>query len=241
MMPGTAPQNASGAVPSRLAVRGVLFDLDGTLIDSAPDLGAAVNRMRADRGLPLLADSALRPHASHGARGLIGAGFGVTPDQPEFLTLREEFLAYYAAALCVRTVLFPGVTALLDALDASGLPWGIVTNKATRLTLPLLDALDLRRRPGCIVCGDTTARAKPHPEPLLAAAELLAMPPDACVYVGDAERDIEAGIAAGMSTLVARYGYIREDEMPELWSAQGHLGEPLELLAWLPASPAAPA
>lgn len=219
-----------------LRVRGVLFDLDGTLIDSAPDLGAAVNRMRSVRGLAVLADAELRPHASHGARGLVGAGFGVTPDQPEFQLLRDEFLAYYADALCVHTALFPGVTALLDALDAAGLPWGIVTNKVTRLTLPLLDALNLRQRPGCIVCGDTTARAKPHPDPLFAAAAMLAMPPAACVYVGDAERDVEAGNAAGMATLVARYGYIRQDEKPELWRAHGHLATPLELLSWLPHS-----
>jgi N-acetyl-D-muramate 6-phosphate phosphatase len=220
--------------PSRLTVRGVLFDLDGTLIDSAPDLGAVVNRMRANRGLPVLADAELRPHASHGARGLVGAGFGVTPEQPEFQSLRDEFLGYYANALCVRTVLFPGVTALLDALDAAGLPWGIVTNKVSRLTLPLLDALNLRQRPGCIVCGDTTARAKPYPDPLFAAADMLAMPPAACVYVGDAERDVAAGNAAGMATLVARYGYIRQDEKPELWPAHGHLESPLELLSWLP-------
>lgn len=220
--------------PSRLLVRGVLFDLDGTLIDSAPDLGAAVNRMRTLRGLAALADAELRPHASHGARGLVGAGFGVTPEQPEFPQLRDEFLACYADALCVRSVVFPGVPALLDTLDAAGVPWGIVTNKATRLTLPLLDALHLRRRAGCVVCGDTTARAKPYPDPLLAAADLLALPPTACVYVGDAERDVEAGNAAGMATLVARYGYIRQDEKPELWPAHGHLYSPLELLSWLP-------
>lgn len=219
---------------ARLPVRGVLFDLDGTLVDSAPDLGAAVNRMRGMRGLAPLTAVELRPHASHGARGLVGAGFGVTPDQPEFMPLRDEFLGFYAAALCVRTVLFPGVTALLDALDAAGLPWGIVTNKATRLTLPLLEALHLRQRPGCIVCGDTTARAKPHPDPLLAAADMLAVLAADCVYVGDAERDVEAGNAAGMATLVARYGYIRQDEMPELWPARGQLASPLELLSWLP-------
>lgn len=223
--------------PSRLSVRGVLFDLDGTLVDSAPDLGAAVNRMRSVRGLPALADAALRPHASHGARGLIGAGFSVTPGQPEFQRLRDEFLGYYADALCVRTVLFPGVTSLLDALDAAGLPWGIVTNKATRLTLPLLEALNLRERPGCIVCGDTTARAKPYPDPLFAAAEMLALPSAALAYVGDAERDVAAGNAAGMATLVARYGYIRQDETPELWPAHGSIASPLELLSWLPERP----
>jgi phosphoglycolate phosphatase len=224
----------STRTPSRLQIDCVLFDLDGTLIDSAPDLGAAVNRMRSARGLPAMADAALRPHASHGARGLVGAGFGVTPDQPEFQSLRDEFLSHYAAALCVRTVAFPGVEALLDALDAAGLSWGIVTNKATRLTLPLLEALHLRQRPGCIVCGDTTARAKPHPDPLLAAADMLAVSPSACVYVGDAERDVQAGNAAGMATLVARYGYIRQDEKPESWAAQGILEAPLELLSWLP-------
>lgn len=219
--------------PSRPRIDCVLFDLDGTLIDSAPDLGAAVNRMRSARGLPAMADAALRPHASHGARGLVGAGFGVTPDQPEFHSLRDEFLGHYAAALCVRTVLFPGVEALLDALDAAGLPWGIVTNKATHLTLPLLDALQLRQRTDCIVCGDTTARAKPYPDPLFAAAGLLAVSPATCVYVGDAERDVQAGKAAGMATLVARYGYIREDERPESWAAHGVLDAPLDLLPWL--------
>ncbi|MBK8739377.1 MAG: phosphoglycolate phosphatase [Betaproteobacteria bacterium] len=220
--------------PSRLPVRGVLFDLDGTLVDSAPDLGAAVNRMRIGRGLAPLPDAELRPHASAGARGLIGAGLGITPAEPEYLPLRDEFLGYYFEALCVRTVLFPGVAALLDALETAGLPWGIVTNKATRLTLPLLDALQLRWRTGCIVCGDTTARAKPHPEPLLAAAGMLALPPVACVYVGDAERDVEAGNAAGMSTLVARYGYIRQDETPDLWPAHGQLDSAMDLLSWLP-------
>lgn len=233
MTGGAAVEPRAARSPSLPVVRGVLFDLDGTLIDSAPDLGAAVNRMRSERGLPTLADADLRPHASHGARGLIGAGFGVTPDQPEFQPLRDEFLSLYADALCVRTVLFPGVTALLDALDSAGLPWGIVTNKVSRLTLPLLDALKLRQRPGCIVCGDTTARAKPHPDPLFAAAGMLAVPAAECVYVGDAERDVQAGNAAGMATLVAGYGYIRVDETPQLWPAHGLLASPLELLSWL--------
>jgi phosphoglycolate phosphatase len=214
-------------------VRGVLFDLDGTLIDSAPDLGAAVNSMRVKRGLPELPDSSLRPYASHGARGLVGAGFNVTPEHGEFGALRDEFLAYYATALCVRTVIFPDVPALLDALDAANLPWGIVTNKATRFTLPLLDALGLATRPRCIVCGDTVARAKPHPDPLLAAAERIGVPAQDCVYVGDAERDVQAGIAAGMATVVARYGYIAESERPDQWSADAVVEAPLGLLAWL--------
>lgn len=220
--------------PRRLPMRAVLFDLDGTLVDSAPDLGAAVNRMRERRGLALMDDALLRPHASHGARGLVGAAFGITPDHGEYKAMREEFLASYAGAICERTILFPGVDELLDRLDASSLKWGIVTNKFTSLTLQLLEAMALRHRPGCIVCGDTTPKAKPHPEPLLAAAAMIDIPAGECIYVGDAERDIEAGNAAGMTTLVARYGYIRDDEMPHAWPAAGILQQPLDLIEWLP-------
>ena len=220
--------------PRRLPLRAVLFDLDGTLIDSAPDLGAAVNRMRASRGLSLIDDALLRPHASHGARGLVGVGFGITPDHVDYQAMRDEFLASYAAAICERTVIFPGVDELLDRLDASSLKWGIVTNKTTSLTLSLLEAMALKHRPGCIVCGDTTPRSKPHPEPLLAAAAMIDVPAGECLYVGDAERDIEAGNAAGMATLVARYGYIREDEAPDKWPALGMLAAPLDLIDWLP-------
>ena len=231
---GSKVSRSPTASPTRLTLRGVLFDLDGTLIDSAPDLGAAVNRMRVRRGMAALDDALLRPHASHGARGLVCAGLGITPDDRGYSELREEFLTCYAAALCERTVLFPGVDELLDRLDASPLKWGIVTNKTTALTLPLLEALALRHRPGCIVCGDTTAKAKPHPEPLLAAAAMLDIPAAECIYVGDAERDIEAGNAAGMTTLIARYGYIRDDETPDAWPALGTLAKPLDLLEWLP-------
>ena len=220
--------------PRRLPVRAVLFDLDGTLVDSAPDLGAAVNRMRARRGMALMDDALLRPHASHGARGLIAVGLGVTPEHDEYKAMREEFLAGYAGAICERTILFPGVDELLDRLDASSLKWGIVTNKFTVLTLQLLEAMALKHRPGCIVCGDTTPNAKPHPEPLLAAAAMIDIPAGECLYVGDAERDIQAGNAAGMTTLVARYGYIRDDETPDSWPATGVLDNPLDLLEWLP-------
>jgi phosphoglycolate phosphatase len=215
------------------AIRGVLFDLDGTLIDSAPDLGAAVNRMRVRRGMAELPYSELRPHASHGARGLVGAGFSLTPDHADFAALRDEFLGHYANALCVDTTIFPEVPALLDALDAAGLPWGIVTNKVSRFTLPLLDALRLSGRTACVVCGDTAARAKPFPDPLLAAAARLGVPAAECVYVGDAERDVQAGIAAGMPTVVARYGYIAASERPDEWPADGHVDSPLALVSWL--------
>jgi phosphoglycolate phosphatase len=226
--PKTAPLHARTG-----AIRGVLFDLDGTLVDSAPDLGAAVNRMRVSRGMAELPYAALRSQASHGARGLVGAGFNVKPDHADFARLRDEFLGLYETALCVNTTIFPEVPALLDALDAAGLPWGIVTNKASRFTLPLLEALRLSGRKPCVVCGDTAARAKPFPDPLFAAAERLGVPAAECVYVGDAERDVQAGIAAGMPTVVARYGYIADSERPDEWPADGHVSSPLELVPWL--------
>ncbi len=222
--------------PRPLPVDAVLFDLDGTLADTAPDLGAALNRVRADRGLDPVPLERLRPYASHGARGLIGAGMAVAPGEPDYAALRDAFLAHYEAALCVASALFSDVDALLATLAARGLPWGIVTNKATRFTGPLLEALSLAARAGAVVCGDTTPFAKPHPEPLLHAALQLGVDPSRCVYVGDARRDVEAGRAAGMPTLVARWGYIEPEESPDLWSADGILEAPPALLDWLPLS-----
>ena len=234
---GQPPAHASPPevlAPRPLDIDAVLFDLDGTLVDTAPDLAGALNRVRADRGLEPLPIAALRPHASAGARGLIGAGFRVTPDQDGYLALRDAFLAHYEVALCNDSAVFQGIADVLDAIVARGLRWGIVTNKATRYTQPLLVALALPRTPDVVVCGDTTPHSKPHPAPLLAAAVRLAVPPERCLYVGDAERDVEAGRAAGMPTLVARYGYIQEHEEPEAWAAHGHLERPTDLLAWLP-------
>jgi len=216
-------------------VRAVLFDLDGTLADTAADLANAVNRVRADRGLTPLALDALRPHASHGARGMLGAAFGVTREDPDFEPLREAFLAYYESALCVQSRLFPDAEDVLAEIEARDLTWGIVTNKAARFTLPLLEALVLSKRGGIVICGDTTQQAKPHPEPLLAAARALAVQAAECVYVGDAERDIIAGQAAGMKTLVATYGYLGRDDAPACWSADGYIASLRELLDWLPA------
>jgi N-acetyl-D-muramate 6-phosphate phosphatase len=223
--------------PRTIAVDAVLFDLDGTLADTAPDLGAALNRVRGDRGLEPIPLSRLRPYASHGARGLIGAGMGVAPGEPAYEQLREAFLAHYAAALCVNSMLFSDVDVVLAALDARALPWGIVTNKATRYTTPLLEALKLTERARAVVCGDTVPFAKPHPAPLKEAARRLGVAPERCVYVGDARRDVEAGNAAGMRTLVARWGYIESDEKPETWLADGVVDSPAALLCWLgPAS-----
>ena len=218
-----------------LPVSAVLFDLDGTLADSAGDLAGAVNRMRAERGLAPLPVAALRPHASAGARGLLGAGLGITPDDTRYPAARDQFLAYYAAALDHTTELFDGIHALLDALDARALPWGIVTNKAARFTQPVVDALGLQRRAAAIVSGDTTAHAKPHPAPLLHAATLLDVAAAQCVYVGDDLRDVIAGNAAGMATIVAEYGYLGEDGCADDWPATGWIDAPLRLLDWLPA------
>ncbi|KVE25251.1 phosphoglycolate phosphatase [Burkholderia singularis] len=206
------------------ACEAVLFDLDGTLADTAPDLAAAVNKMQHARGAAQTPLDALRPLASAGARGLIGGAFGITPSDAEFNALREEFLANYAADLCVRTTLFPGIGALLDDLDARGVRWGIVTNKAARLTNPLVAQLGLAERAACIVSGDTASHPKPHPAPLLYAAQRLALEPACIAYVGDDLRDIQAGSAAGMPTVAAAYGYCGNDIAPADWRAQ-HLVE----------------
>lgn len=232
---------SSGNAPGgrALDVDAVLFDLDGTLVDTAPDLAGALNRVRQDRGLPPLPLDVLRPHASCGARGLIAAGFERTPDHPDFPTLRDTFLAHYENGLCVASALFEGVEEVLEAIAARGMPWGIVTNKATRYTVPLLDELALPRKPAVVVCGDTTTHAKPHPAPLFEAASRLAIEPSRIVYVGDAERDVRAALAAGMLCLVAAYGYIEPHEQPDTWPADGWLAEPRDLLDWLPGHRAA--
>lgn len=209
--------------------RAALFDLDGTLADTAPDLVAAVNKMRRDRGLALVPVEQLRPLASAGARGLIGGAFGIAPDHREFAPMREEFLANYEADLCIETTLFPGIAELLDALDSRGVQWGIVTNKVGRLTMPLVEQLGLAARAGCVVSGDTTPHSKPHPAPLLHAAQALALPPEQIVYVGDDLRDVQAGFAAGMATVAAAYGYCGADLPPALWHAQHIVDSPREL------------
>ena len=225
--------------PTTLPVAAVLFDLDGTLADTAGDLALAVNRIRRDRGLDPVPIEALRPHASAGARGLLGAGMGITPEHADYPLLRDEFLANYATGLATTTRLFDGVAALLRELDARSLRWGIVTNKATRFTQPVVQALGLDARAGAIVSGDTTPHPKPHPEPLLHAARLLEVDATQCVYVGDDLRDVIAGNAAGMPTIVAEYGYLGNSGSSDDWPATGWIAEPLALLAWLPLTPPA--
>jgi len=217
-----------------LPVVAVLFDLDGTLADSAGDLAGAVNRIRRERGMADVPVASLRPHASAGARGLLGAGMGVVPGDAEYSALRDQFLAYYEARLADTTALFDGISPLLEALDARGLRWGIVTNKFARYTRPVVTALGLDARASAIVSGDTTPHPKPHPAPLLRAASMLGVDAAQCVYVGDDLRDILAGNAAGMPTIVAEYGYLGEAGCADDWPASGWIAEPLDLLNWLP-------
>lgn len=209
----------------------VLFDLDGTLADTAPDLAAAANRQRADRGLEPLPLEILRPQASHGARGLIGCAFGVAPVDPGFEELRDEFLRFYEEALCVHSRLFDGMASTLDALERSGVRWGVVTNKVARFTDPLVRLLGIAERAACVVSGDTTPHAKPHPAPLLHALEECGASAAAAVYVGDDLRDVQAGRAAGVGTVIAAYGYLGSGTDIGAWGGDHIIRRPLDLLA----------
>ncbi|MGJ7610792.1 MULTISPECIES: phosphoglycolate phosphatase [unclassified Variovorax] len=213
--------------------RAVLFDLDGTLIDSAPDLGTAVDKMRTDRGLASYPLERYRPMAGAGARGMLGVAFGITPESPDFDELREEFFVTYERRMLLNTQVFDGVEALIDALRKQGLLWGVVTNKSMRFTDPLTRAMALFASAGAVVSGDTTPFAKPHPEPLHEAARRLGVPSEACIYVGDDERDIVAGRAAGMRTVAATYGYMGTQADSTRWKADASISSPLELLKLL--------
>ncbi|MFZ6657357.1 HAD family hydrolase [Undibacterium sp. TJN19] len=206
----------------------ILFDLDGTLADTAPDLAAAVNVMRSKRQLTPAHYQSLRPHASAGARGLLAAGFNITPEHPDYIAMRDEFLDQYESAIAVHSCLFKSVPDLLKGLDFLGVSWGIVTNKAMRFTRPLIPLLDLQEA-RCVVAGDTTPHAKPHPAPLLEAARQLGIRSENCWYVGDDLRDIQAAEAAGMTSIAAAWGYCGATE-PKHWKADAIIDSPLELL-----------
>lgn len=213
------------------APRAVLFDLDGTLADTAPDLAAAVNLLRTDRGLAPTPYAVLRPTASAGARGMIGAAFGLTPLDEGYEALRVQWLNYYQAAMAVHSTLFGGVHELLAGISGAGMAWGIVTNKPARFTDPLVPQIGLAHA-GCVVSGDTTGHAKPHPAPLLEGARRLGVAPEQCWYVGDDLRDIEAGRAAGMVTVACAWGYCGAVE-PQAWGADYLLDTPIDLLELL--------
>ncbi|HXW10603.1 MAG TPA: phosphoglycolate phosphatase [Steroidobacteraceae bacterium] len=210
----------------------ILFDLDGTLLDTAPDMIGALNRLRVEHDREPLSMSEARAHVSHGALRLVRLGFPDVHDDA-LEPLRQRFLQLYAANLADGTCLFPGIDHVLATLEAQQLPWGVVTNKPGWLTDPLLDRLGLYERACCVVSGDTVAERKPHPLPLLHAAQTTGVAPGQCVYVGDAERDIVAGRAAGMQTVVAAYGYLSQEDQPLLWNPHGVVDRPEELLEWL--------
>ena len=211
----------------------VLFDLDGTLVDSAPDLAGAANDLRGQQGLAPLPYEDLRPMVGAGARGMVGAAFGVAPGDERFEPLRDAFLARYAERLLQSTRVFDAVEPVLQRLAGHGLPWGIVTNKAMRFTEPVVTGLGLHTRAAVVIAGDTTPHAKPHPAPLLEAARRLGVAADRCVYVGDDLRDVLAGRSAGMATLAAAWGYLGQGDPIEQWGADSVLRSPDELLKWL--------
>lgn len=221
------------AAQGQLSLGAVLFDLDGTLIDSAPDLAGTVNEMRLERGLPELPYPGLRAMVGAGARGMLSAGFSIGPSDTDFETMRGEFLARYEARMLRLTAVFPGIPALLEVFERRGLPWGIVTNKAERFALPVTTGLGLHQRAAAVIGGDTTPHAKPHPAPLLEAARRIGADPCHCIYVGDDERDIQAGRAAGMRTVAAAWGYLGLGPAVEDWGADIVVDSPDQLLKWL--------
>lgn len=208
----------------------ILFDLDGTLVDTAHDLAYALNLQRERHGLVILPLETIRPFASHGSRGLLSVGFALSPEDDSFEAMREEYLALYDQVLTRKPILFDGVAELLETLDNKSVPWGVVTNKPRRFTQPLLQNIGLLERAACVVSGDDAPRPKPYPDTLFLACEQAGVNPERCWYVGDAERDIEAGRAAGMQTVVAMYGYLSEADQPEKWGADVFVNAPLELL-----------
>ncbi len=216
--------------------KAVLFDLDGTLIDSAPDLGAAADKMRTDRGMTSLDYALYRPMAGAGARGMLQAAFGMTDTHVDYESFKHEFLDNYQQAMTVKTTVFDGVNDMLNMLQNQGMRWGVVTNKHQRFTIPLSKQMALFNTAGAVVSGDTTPHAKPHPAPLLEGARLLGLPPEDCWYVGDDERDIVAGKAAGMATVAANYGYLGLEADVLRWHADFVIHHPLELVnLWLEA------
>lgn len=213
--------------------KAVLFDLDGTLVDTAPDLGYALNLQRQRHGKPALSDAVIRPVASHGSKGLLGLGFGITPHDAAFAQMREEYLNIYDEVFTRSPRLFDGMAELLQTIENKGIKWGIVTNKPRRFTNRLIESMDLYQRAACVVSGDDAPQPKPSPATLLLACEQLVMSPLDCIYIGDAERDIQAGKAAGMRTAVALFGYIDASDKPAEWGADAMIRTPQEALELL--------
>jgi len=214
-------------------IRAVLFDLDGTLVDSAPDLAGALNRLLEEEGRAPIPFETARHMTSNGARGMLKIGFGIDPDHERFEALKTRYLDLYEQYICHGTLVFDGVLDTLATLEARGIHWGIVTNKHMRFTEPLLRALGHFGNAACVVGGDTAARPKPYPDSLLHAAQCLGVPPGDCLYVGDDIRDIQAARAAGMPVVAAGYGYLGTESDPVLWKADGIIFKPEEVLNFI--------
>lgn len=214
-------------------MQAVLFDFDGTLVDTAPDLGYALNLQRERHGLAFLPEEAIRPYASHGSRGLLEIGFGLLPTDATFEEMRAEYLELYTQVMTRQPVLFDGMAETLHAIEQRGLRWGIVTNKPRRFTLPMVTHMGLDVRAGVVISGDDAPQPKPSPQTLLLACERMQINPEMVLYLGDAERDVQAGNAAGMTTLVALFGYLSETDTPQTWGADGCIQQPQDLLSYL--------
>ena len=210
-------------------IESILFDLDGTLADTAPDLAGALNAVRLSRNLPELPNKVIRPAVSLGASMMIKVGFDIEEGHSDFEEIRENFLRIYSENIANKTKLFDGIEEVLSELENTKKTWGIVTNKSSALTIPLLKALSLDKRAACIVCGDTLEHTKPHPAPIIHACQQIQSDPASTVFVGDAKRDIEAGNKAGTKTVVALYGYINENDTPKKWGADGTITSPHEI------------
>jgi 2-phosphoglycolate phosphatase len=219
--------------PAHAPIETVLFDLDGTLLDTAPDLANALNAVLQGNGRKPLPFESIRPVVSHGGNALIRLGFGLQPDDDDFEPLRRQLLDHYQNNIARETRLFPGMDEVLGYIESRHLRWGVVTNKPGWLTDPLMEALQLTERAACIVSGDTLPERKPHPAPILHACRLAGSEPRNSLYIGDAERDIQAGLNAGLVTLAALFGYLTEDDRPENWGATALIRDPSDILAWL--------
>ena len=213
--------------------KAVLFDLDGTLADTAPDLAHTLNTLLEENNQQALPFTTIRPYVSHGAMALLKLGFPELDEQNLQKRFRERFLAIYLENLTQHTLLFEGMPELLDQLEANQITWGVVTNKPAFLTDPLMEELNLHRRAKTIISGDTTKNKKPHPEPIYLACKQAQVEPQQAIYVGDAERDIQAGNSAGLLTLAALFGYLNENDQPELWNADGLIEHPSEITRWV--------
>ena len=211
----------------------VFFDLDGTLVDTAPDLAYALNQVLLEYNKSPLPLETIRPVASDGSPGLIKLAFGISAEDPEYTTIQTRFIELYRHHINRESRLFDGMENVLQTIEKTGLKWGVITNKPAFLTDPLMQALKLSQRASCIVSGDTTANSKPHPDPMLFACNASAVKPENCLYIGDAQRDIEAGNIVNMDTLIAHYGYLKSTDQPETWQAKATIYKPEEILNWI--------